>query len=272
MGIPAYPVPESLLILTCICLWPQKCVLVGTRQILNKVLFLEVILGSLAQLADLVDDSVAPVRLKFSGLGIAPAASQAVQAGFQCTVGISPAVADHKGSVALFGFETKLLQSVGDDLSLSDPCRVLAGAIDAVYQWSQSEVVTDRQGLVLGFAGGHSQCQTMLVHTVQLIGNAVKDRGEQSTWDVLSWVFRILECCYLAVIAPVDLNAPIYILLTDAVVAQGYFDSWSDESSKLAFIRHRMTKLFESLHHRSENARMRSSQGTVQIQQNQAAR
>lgn len=178
MGIPAYPVPESLLILTCICLWPQKCVLVGTRQILNKVLFLEVILGSLAQLADLVYDSVAPMRLKFSGLGIAPAASQAVQTGFQRAIGISPTVADHKGPVAVFGIETKPLQRVGDDLALGDPCGVLAGAIDSIHQWPQSEMVTYGQGLILRLAGCHSQCQTMLAHTVELLGNAIEDRGE----------------------------------------------------------------------------------------------
>ena len=156
----------------------DECAIVCTRQILNKVLFLEVILGGLAQLVDMVDDSVAPVRLKFSRLGIAPAASQAVQTGFQRAIGISPTVADHKGPVAVFGIETKPLQRVGDDLALGDPCGVLAGAIDSIYQWPQSEVVAYGQGLILGLAGGHSQCQTMLAHTIELLGNAIEDRGE----------------------------------------------------------------------------------------------
>ena len=232
----------------------------------------EVILGSLAQLVDLVDDSITAVRFKFSGLSIAPAASQTVQAGFQCTIGISPAVADHKGTVTEFGVKAKLLQSMGDDLGLGDSRGVLAGTIDAIYQWRQSEVVTYRLGLVLGFAGGHGQGQTMLVHTIQLFGNAVKDRSEQTSRDVLSRMVRIIKCRYLAVIAPVNLDALIDVFFSDAVAAQGYFNGRAYESAKLAFIGHGMTKLFESVYHGGDNAWMRGGQGAVQIQQNQTAR
>ena len=112
----------------------------------------------------------------------------------------------------------------------------------------------------------------MFVHTTQLFGDAVEDGGEQTSRNVLARMLRILECCHLAVITPVDLYALIDVFLPDAVVAQGYSDSWSDESSELALIGHRMTKLFESLYHRGDNARMRGGQGAVQIQQNQAAR
>ena len=175
-----------------------------------SLIIAEVILGSLAQLVDLIDDSVAAVRFKFSGFSIAPAASQTVQTGFQRTIGISPAVADHKGTVTEFGVKAKLLQSMGDDLGLGDSCGILAGTIDTIYQWRQSEVVTYRLSLVLWLAGGDGQGQTMLVHTIQLFGDAVKDRSEQTSRDVLSRMVRIIKCRYLAVIAPVNKSGRPY--------------------------------------------------------------
>ena len=94
------------------------------------------------------------------------------------------------------------------------------------------------------------------MHTIQLFGDAVKDRSEQTSRDVLSRMVRIIKCRYLAVIAPVNLDALINVFFSDAVATQGYFYGRAYESAKLAFIGHRMTKLFESLYNRGDDAWM----------------
>jgi len=99
-----------------------------------------------------------------------------------------------------------------------------------------------------------------------------KTLAKQTSRNVLARMFRILECCYPAVIVAIDLHALIDVLVSDLVAAQRFADRWSDESAQLFIVGHRIAELFEGLHHGGNNARMRGGQGAVQVQQNQAAR
>ena len=182
-------------------------------------------------------------------------------------VDVGVAVADHHGLVPRCSIKTGFVEAVPNHLILVQT-RVIPGcAIDAVQQLGQMEMLTDRNALVLGLAAGQRQIIAVGTQLEQLFADTGKHDVHQAAGNFVAGLVRIIEHGAIRIVAAVDGDRPVKLILRHMVASQRFDDGRTNETMQLGIVGNRATQFLERLDDGGDDAAVGLGKRAVEVQQ-----